>query len=126
MTGAQFQEAVKASRQLKAKPSNDELLELYALFKVANGEDISKSTAPGMFDLSTLHPSTHTSPPSLTGNKPTDTRAEGKAKQKAWQKEVDAKTTPADAEKRYVALVEQLKKTHGYDPSKPAEAVGGS
>jgi acyl-CoA-binding protein len=28
MTGAQFQEAVKASRQLKAKPSNDELLEV--------------------------------------------------------------------------------------------------
>merc|ERR1711939_1255034 len=79
MPGADFQAAVKASRQLKAKPSNDELLELYALFKVANGEDISKAEAPGMFDL------------------------KGKAKQKAWQKEVDAGTSQADAEKRYVA-----------------------
>jgi acyl-CoA-binding protein len=25
--------------------------QLYALFKVANGEDISKAPAPGMFDL---------------------------------------------------------------------------
>jgi hypothetical protein len=27
------------------------VIQLYALFKVANGEDISKTTAPGMFDL---------------------------------------------------------------------------
>ena len=51
---------------------------------------------------------------------------EGKAKQKAWQKEVDAGTSKADAEKKYVALVEKLKTTYGYDANKPAEAVGGS
>lgn len=51
---------------------------------------------------------------------------QGKAKQKAWQKEVDAKVSQADAEKRYIALVEKLKGAYGYDPSKAAEPVGGS
>ncbi|KIW66449.1 hypothetical protein PV04_05784 [Phialophora macrospora] len=102
MPSAAFQKAANESRQLKAKPSNDELLELYALFKVANGEDISKAPAPGMFDL------------------------KGKAKHKAWQKEVDAGTSAADAEKRYIDLVEKLKGQYGFDPSKSPEAVGGA
>merc|ERR1712098_783818 len=51
MPSADFEAAVKASKQLKAKPGNDELLDLYALYKIANGEDISKAAAPGMFDL---------------------------------------------------------------------------
>ena len=76
-----FQTAVVDSKKLTAKPSNDELLELYgtsshvsfphspslliptyvnalfsfallaALYKVAIGEDFSKATQPGMFDL---------------------------------------------------------------------------
>jgi diazepam-binding inhibitor (GABA receptor modulator, acyl-CoA-binding protein) len=50
----------------------------------------------------------------------------GKAKQKAWQKEVDAGTSQSDAEKRYVALVEKLKTSYGYDASKAPEAVGGA
>ncbi|EXJ92187.1 diazepam-binding inhibitor (GABA receptor modulator, acyl-CoA-binding protein) [Capronia epimyces CBS 606.96] len=102
MPSAAFTKAAEESRQLKAKPSNDELLELYALFKVANGEDFSKATAPGMFDL------------------------KGKAKHKAWQKEVDAGTTAADAEKRYVELVGKLKEKYGFDPSKAPEAVGSN
>lgn len=53
-------------------------------------------------------------------------KTEGKAKQKAWQKEADAGTSQADAEKRYVALVEKLKGAYGYDANKKAEAVGGS
>jgi acyl-CoA-binding protein len=32
MPGADFDAAVKASRQLKAKPSNDELLEVRSIF----------------------------------------------------------------------------------------------
>lgn len=36
------------------KAPTDVLGQLYALFKVANGEDISKATAPGMFDLKVL------------------------------------------------------------------------
>jgi len=76
--------------------------QLYSLFKVANGEDISKATAPGMFDL------------------------KGKAKHKAWQKEIDAGTSASDAESRYVALVEKLKEKYGYDANKKPEAVGSS
>lgn len=67
-----FEKAIADSKKLTSKPSNEELLELYgapvsepsclppdhptdsitaALFKIANGEDISKAPAPGMFDL---------------------------------------------------------------------------
>jgi len=102
MPGTAFETAAKESRQLKSKPGTDELLEMYALFKVANGEDISKAPAPGMFDL------------------------KGKAKQKAWQKEVDASTSTSDAEKRYVDLVNSLKDKYGFDPNKSPEPVGGS
>ncbi|ETN46036.1 uncharacterized protein HMPREF1541_00219 [Cyphellophora europaea CBS 101466] len=102
MPSADFEAAVKASKQLKAKPGNDELLDLYALYKIANGEDISKAAAPGMFDL------------------------KGKAKKNAWQKKVDSGVSPADAEKQYVELVEKLKTSYGYDPSKAPEAVGSS
>lgn len=56
-----------------------------------------------------------------------DTNAiQGKAKHKAWQKEVDAGTSKSSAEQKYVTLVNKLKDTYGYDPNKPAEAVGGS
>ncbi|KAJ9609794.1 hypothetical protein H2200_006122 [Cladophialophora chaetospira] len=102
MPSAAFKKAADESRQLKAKPSNDELLELYALFKVANGEDISKAPAPGMFDL------------------------KGKAKHKAWQKEVDSKTSASSAETKYVELVKKLKTQYGFDPSKKPEAVGST
>jgi len=102
MPSAAFTKAADESRQLKAKPSNDELLELYALFKIANGEDISKAPAPGMFDL------------------------KGKAKHKAWQKEIDSGLSASDAEKRYIDLVNKLKQSYGFDPSKAPEAVGGA
>lgn len=65
-----FEKAIADSKKLTSKPSNEELLDLYganlkawqsypehpidnsaALFKIANGEDISKAPAPGMFDL---------------------------------------------------------------------------
>ena len=50
----------------------------------------------------------------------------GKAKKNAWQKKVDSGVSPADAEKQYVELVEKLKTSYGYDPSKAPEAVGSS
>jgi len=50
-TQATFKTAQDQSRKLAAKPSNDELLELYALFKVGEGKDIADEEAPGMFDL---------------------------------------------------------------------------
>ncbi|KAH8680849.1 acyl-binding protein family [Xylariales sp. PMI_506] len=95
-----FTKAVEDSKKLLAKPSNDDLLELYGLYKVALGEDISAAPAPGMFDL------------------------KGKAKNRAWQKLVDEGISSEVAQERYVALVERLKTEHGYDPNKVPEVVG--
>lgn len=49
---------------------------------------------------------------------------QGKAKYNAWKKEVDAGTTPDAAQEKYVALVESLKASLGYDADKEPEAVG--
>lgn len=95
-----FEKAVADSKKLTSKPSNEELLDLYALFKIANGEDISSAPAPGMFDL------------------------KGKAKKNAWQKKVDEGVTADQAKEQYVALVEKLKTQYGYDENKQPEAVG--
>ncbi|PKS09118.1 hypothetical protein jhhlp_003732 [Lomentospora prolificans] len=99
-SNAAFQKAAEESKQLTSKPSNDELLELYALYKVGNGEDISKAPSPGMFDL------------------------KGKAKKAAWQKIVDEGITAEQAQERYIALVNKLKETYGFDANKAPEAVG--
>ncbi|GKT45618.1 putative acyl-CoA-binding protein [Colletotrichum spaethianum] len=95
-----FKQAVIDSKKLTAKPGNDELLELYGLYKVSTGEDISKAPKPGMFDL------------------------KGKAKQGAWQKVVDEGVTPELAQEKYIALVNTLKDKYGYDANKEPEAVG--
>lgn len=74
-----FDKAVEDSKKLTSKPGPTELLELYgkallasilpfpanqvspALFKVANGEDFSAATKPGMLDLKASSiPSLHT------------------------------------------------------------------
>ncbi|OTA94279.1 hypothetical protein M434DRAFT_394834 [Hypoxylon sp. CO27-5] len=95
----EFVKAQEDSKKLTSKPSNDDLLELYALFKVGNGEDFSKAEKPGMFDL------------------------KAKYKYQAWQKLVDEGVTPEDAQKRYVKKVEELKEKYGYDADKVPEAV---
>ncbi|KAJ9138903.1 hypothetical protein NKR23_g8284 [Pleurostoma richardsiae] len=97
-----FNKAVADSKKLTSKPSNEDLLELYALFKIATGEDITKAPAPGMFDL------------------------KGKAKKNAWQKKVDEGLTAEQAQEKYVALVEEMKTKYGYDENKVPEAVGSS
>ncbi|KAM3456092.1 hypothetical protein MY3296_001961 [Beauveria thailandica] len=97
---AAFKKAAEDSKKLIAKPSNDELLELYGLYKVGNAEDISSAPAPGMFDM------------------------KGKAKKNAWQKVVDEGISAETAQERYVALVEQLKAKHGFDENKVPDAVG--
>jgi len=99
-TSEAFQTAAADSKKLTSKPSDDELLELYALFKVASGEDITKAPSPGMFDI------------------------KGKYKKNAWQKVVDEGTTPEQAQEKYIALVEKLKNTCGYDANKVPETVG--
>ncbi|ROW04429.1 hypothetical protein VMCG_04982 [Cytospora schulzeri] len=95
-----FDTAVADSKKLTSKPSNEELLDLYALYKIALGEDISSAPAPGMFDL------------------------KGKAKKNAWQRKVDEGVTQEQAKSEYVALVESLKAQYGYDANKAPEAVG--
>ncbi|PVH82640.1 putative acyl-CoA-binding protein like protein [Cadophora sp. DSE1049] len=95
-----FDTAVIDSKKLTSKPSNDDLLQLYGLFKVASGEDITKSEQPGTFDL------------------------KGKAKKRAWQKVVDEGLTSDEAKEKYVALVESFKEKYGYDADKNPEAVG--
>jgi hypothetical protein len=51
---------------------------------------------------------------------------QGKAKKNAWQKIVDDGITTEQAQERYVALVEKMKASYGYDADKEPEAVGGS
>ncbi|KAI1276033.1 acyl CoA binding protein-domain-containing protein [Xylaria sp. FL0933] len=96
--------AERESKQLLKKPDNDELLKLYGLYKVGCGEDVTEyqkgPKAPGMFDL------------------------KGKAKLRAWEGIVEEGLTQEQAQERYIALVEELKKKHGFDPAKEPEVVG--
>ncbi|KAK3319273.1 acyl CoA binding protein [Apodospora peruviana] len=97
-----FKKAVVDSKKLTSKPSNEDLLELYALYKIGTGEDITAATKPGMFDL------------------------KGKAKYNAWQKAVEDGTTAESAQEKYVAKIEAMKTQYGYDADKEPEAVGAS
>ena len=47
---AQFQQAAENIHKLTVKPTNDELLNLYGLYKQATVGDIN-TTRPGMFDM---------------------------------------------------------------------------
>ncbi|KAF2455113.1 acyl CoA binding protein [Lineolata rhizophorae] len=88
----EFKQAALDVKKLKAKPTNDELLELYALYKHGTDEEsIDDAKAPSMFDF------------------------KEKAKRRAWQDTVDSGMSPADAQKKYVALVEELKNKHGVE-----------
>lgn len=48
-----FQAAVASSQQLTRRPSNEELLELYALYKQATDGDVS-GERPGGFDFKAI------------------------------------------------------------------------
>ncbi|PSR92169.1 acyl CoA binding protein-like protein [Coniella lustricola] len=112
MSQAAFDTAVTDSKKLTSKPGQDDLLALYGLFKVANGEDISKAPSPGTFDF------------------------KGKYKKEAWSKSLkelngnDDPVPSADAQeaakKKYVELIERLKNELGYDANKSPEEVGGN
>ncbi|KAF2877504.1 acyl-CoA-binding protein [Massariosphaeria phaeospora] len=88
MPSAKFNSVYTEVGQIAKGPTNDEQLDLYAWAKVAKGEDISAAKVPGMFDL------------------------KSKATKKRWQEVVDAGVTQKDAEQKYIALGEQLCKTH--------------
>lgn len=78
---AKFQDAAKRVQTLKSRPSNDLLLDLYALYKQGSVGDVD-GKRPGLLDV------------------------KGRAKYDAWAKR---KGTPKDqAKAQYVALVERL------------------
>ena len=83
---AKFASAKGRVEKLSSRPSNDELLDLYGLYKQATDGDVAGSR-PGMLDL------------------------KGRAKFDAWAKRKG--TSAEDAMKKYVALVEQLEKKLG-------------
>ena len=78
---AQFESAVTRSRELSSRPSNEDLLLLYALFKQTTEGDVT-GDRPGGFDFKAI------------------------AKYDAWA-EVKGKSKE-DAMKEYVALVDRL------------------
>lgn len=78
---AQFEQAQKDVKTLTKRPSNEELLTLYSLFKQATDGDV-KGARPGMLDMV------------------------GRAKYDAWSK---LKGTSADqAMKNYLGVVKKL------------------
>lgn len=80
-TQEEFEDAQARVKTLKTRPPNEDLLELYALFKQASTGDVQGSR-PGMFDF------------------------KGRAKYDAWagKKGLDAES----ARTQYVALVDRL------------------
>jgi len=76
-----FNEAKARVEKLAKRPSNDQLLELYAFYKQATEGDVAGSR-PGMLDL------------------------KGRAKYDAWAKRTGL--SKDDAMKKYVSLVDKL------------------
>ena len=78
---AKFEDAQARVKKLPKTPSNDDLLELYALYKQSTAGDVTGSR-PGMLDL------------------------KGRAKFDAWTKKKG--TSKDDAMQKYVAFVDKL------------------
>lgn len=78
---ATFESAAAAVKSLTERPSNDQLLQLYALYKQGTAGDVSGSK-PGFFDIA------------------------GRAKFEAWEK-IKGLSTDA-AKEKYVELVRSL------------------
>ncbi|XP_078538519.1 acyl-CoA-binding protein [Lissotriton helveticus] len=87
MSQAEFDKAAEDVKNLKTKPSDEDMLMVYALYKQAGVGDIN-TDRPGMLDF------------------------KGKAKWDAWEKQKGK--SKEDAMKEYIALVEQLKTKCGF------------
>ena len=85
MEKGRFESAAKDVQNLTKRPSNDELLALYALYKQATEGDV-KGSRPGMLDL------------------------KGRAKYDAWAKQKGRNTQ--EVQQEYVNLVDSLKKRY--------------
>lgn len=81
-----FNKAAEEVKNLKSRPTDDQMLKTYALFKQATIGDVN-TTRPGMLDF------------------------QGKAKWDAWNGVKG--TSKEDAESQYVDHVEMLKEKYG-------------
>ncbi|XP_023682401.1 acyl-CoA-binding protein [Paramormyrops kingsleyae] len=87
MSQADFDKAAEEVKNLKAKPNDEEMLEIYSLFKQATVGDVN-TTRPGMFDFT------------------------GKVKWDGWSSKKGM--SKEDAMKEYIAKVEELKAKYGF------------
>jgi acyl-CoA-binding protein len=85
MEKGQFESAAKEVQNLTKRPSNEDLLALYALYKQATEGDV-KGSRPGMLGL------------------------KGRAKYDAWAKQKGRNTQ--EVQREYVSLVDSLKKKY--------------
>lgn len=83
---AEFTKAAEDVKNLKTKPTDEEMLDLYGLFKQATVGDVN-TARPGMLDF------------------------KGKAKWDAWEKRKGMAN--ADAETQYVTVSKRLVETYG-------------
>jgi len=81
MTEQEFNDHAAKVKQLKAEPSQEQMLELYGLYKQATVGDVN-TAKPGMFDF------------------------KGKAKWEAWNGKKG--TSKEDAQRAYIKLVKDL------------------
>ena len=86
MSEAEFKQAAEKVKNLKSKPADAELLEIYAFFKQAEVGDVN-TERPGMLDF------------------------KGKSKWDAWASKKG--TSQEDARKAYIAKVEELAAKYG-------------
>ncbi|XP_072118232.1 acyl-CoA-binding protein [Mobula birostris] len=88
MAQADFEKAAEEVKRLKTKPSDEDMLLIYGLYKQATVGDVN-TERPGMLDL------------------------KGKAKWDAWSAKKG--TTKEDAMKNYIEKVQELKEKHGME-----------
>ncbi|XP_041120022.1 acyl-CoA-binding protein-like [Polyodon spathula] len=86
MSQADFDKAAEEVKKLKSQPSDQEMLEIYSLFKQATVGDVN-TARPGMLDF------------------------KGKAKWDTWESRKGM--SKDDAMKAYIAKVEELKGKYG-------------
>ncbi|KAK2188188.1 hypothetical protein NP493_142g04034 [Ridgeia piscesae] len=82
----EFTEAADKVKNLKTKPNDSEMLEIYGLYKQATVGDVN-TERPGMFDM------------------------KGKAKWDSWNGRKGM--SKEDAEKQYIEVVKRLIETYG-------------
>ena len=108
----------KDTAETERSSISDIFQQLYAHFKQGTQDPpFAQADKPGTFDLKVATASTSRSPNSHSclppGTVVTD-KHQGKAKYRAWEKPEVQKLSAAEAQKKYVQLVEGLKKKYGH------------